>query len=412
MKFSMISISFFLVILFLTHAFVIVPECPTPVPAQYKSLKPGKVVAAYFASWDKYGRYKVADIEPIARTLTHVIYAFAKPNPKTGMCELPDPWADIGANFQHRKKVGGHFGQLLQLKKKYPHLKILLSVGGGSYSKYLVDIAQRNMIKQFARSVVSLLDRYDYEYEHSDHKTDHVHTFEYSELFDGIDVDWEWSGITMQSEHVDAYHELIRHLSQMLSARSKVQGKKSLLTCAVEVQPKIIETSRLADIAKHVDWFHVMAYDFGGVRSPGVSLNAPICNQWSGYSIDGSIDKLIHSGISPKKLVLGIPLYGQVYDKTKERIGSPFERTEKTGSFRYDQIKNLYIDNPDCYTKWHNTSKVPFAYCPSEEVFVSYDDPQSVKIKANYARQKCLNGVFFWRLSGDDDNHSLVKAVK
>ena len=91
---------------------------------------------------------------------------------------------------------------------------------------------------------------------------------------------------------------------------------------------------------------------------------------------------------------------------------APFARTEKTGSFRYEQIKDLYLDNPDCYKKWNKKSQVPYAYCPADEIFVSYDDEDSIAHKVAYARQKLLKGIFFWRLSGDDKDHSLIKSVK
>ncbi len=117
-------------------------------------------------------------------------------------------------------------------------------------------------------------------------------------------------------------------------------------------------------------------------------------------------------GVSPAKMVLGIPLYGHVYDKTSSKLGSPFEKTSKTGTLRYNQIKDLYLDNPDCTVKWHPKSYVPYAYCPDDQVFVSYDDEDSIKIKSMYAKQKRVKGVFFWRLSGDDSDHNLIRAIK
>jgi chitinase len=408
MKFSLITISFFLFMLCVTHALLVGQPCPAPVPPEYAQVKPGNVVAAYFASWDKYGLYRVRDIELIADTLTHVMYAFAKPNTETGTCDLHDPWADVGANFEHRKKVGGHFGELLQLKKKYPHLKILLSVGGGTYSKNLLEIAKQGLSKQFVDSAVQLLDCYEYEYEHSEHGSDGLHTFEYPELFDGLDLDWEWSGTSVMSDHVKLFAQMVQLFAQALKKRSK----NDLFTCALQAHPKIIESLSVSSIAKYVDWFHIMAYDFGGASAPGVSFNAPICNPWSSYSIDGTMSLLMKLGVSPAKLILGIPLYGQVYDQTQEKIGSTFARTAKTGALTYAQIKELYLDNPDCTKKWHKKSHVPYAYCPHDEIFVSYDDERSVAVKVLYAKEKLLKGVVFWRLSGDDKDHSLVKAAK
>lgn len=411
MRFSIVSISFFVVVLFLTHAISFSQQCPSPVPEQYASVKPGKIVAAYFASWDKYGNYKVADIDPIAYKLTHIIYAFAKPESQSSQAMLPDPWADVGANFEHRKKVGGHFGQLLQLKQKYPHLKVLLSVGGGLANKQFIDIAQSGQVKQFVSSAIKLLDQFTYNFEHTGSGADVIHTFEYQGLFDGIDLDWEWSSSTISPEHVALYHNMVKVFAHQLAQRLTTKGKKSMLTCAVQVNPKIIECLQLGSLSKYVSWFNLMAYDFGGASAQGVSMNAPICNQWSSLSIDGSVSLLLNLGVSPHKIVLGIPLYGHVFDKTQPKLGSAFEKTSKTGSLRYEQIKELYVRNPACQTKWHIKSHVPYAYCPTDSIFVSYDDERSVKAKASYAKFKKLRGLVFWRLSGDDKDHSLVRAI-
>jgi len=410
MRFSIVAISFSLIVLCLTYV-MCYTDCPSAVPDRYAHVKPGKIVAAYFASWDKYGSYKVSDIEPIAHKLTHLLYAFAKPNAQTGRCELLDPWADVGANFEHRKKVGGHFGQLLELKKRNPHLKILLSVGGGVHSKELIEIIRSGMSKPFVESAIALLDKYDYDFNHTQHGALSNHIFEYRDLFDGIDLDVEWPGMNVEKDLVASYHEMVELFSKALKKRSKKHGKKSLLTCAIQVHPRLIEALSLGSISRHVDWFNVMAYDFASPNSLEVSLNAPICNQWSHLSIDGSINALIEAGVSPERLVLGIPLYGHVFDKAAEKIGSSFQKTKKTASLRYGQIKNLYLENPDCNKKWHKVSQSPYVYCPLDQVFVTYDDEKSVQVKVRYARQKLLQGVVFWRLSGDDKNHSLVKAV-
>lgn len=407
MRLSLLSMSFFLVVLVVIHTIFLGAKCPSfDIPVAYQHVRSGKVVAAYFGCWDKYScNYQVEDIEKVADTLTHVLYAFAKPNELTAKCELADPWADLGANLEHRKQIGGNFEKLLALKQKYPHLKILLSVGGGTYSKSLSNIAAQGKIDTFINSVVQLLERYEYSFDHSKDQGKQSYWFEYAGLFDGVDVDWEWfNGIT--DTDVEAYHELIIGLSK------KLRKKNMMLTSAIQVDQKTIQALEPYKISSYIDWFHIMTYNYGGPSSSGVSMNAPICNQYSDYSIEESVNMLMAHGISPAKMVLGIPLYGHVYDKTVPRLGSAFKKTAKTGAFTYSQIKNTYLNNADCTTKWHEKSLVPYAYCSADQIFVSYDDEASVQMKFDYAKKKRLQGVFFWRLSGDDADHSLVRSIK
>ena len=69
MKFSLVTISFFVSVLLATHMSRTSDTCPRQVPEQYKHIQPGNVVAAYFASWDIYGKHKydVTDMYPFIR---------------------------------------------------------------------------------------------------------------------------------------------------------------------------------------------------------------------------------------------------------------------------------------------------------------------------------------------------------
>ena len=314
MKFSIITISFLMSVLFFAHVTQSSNLCPAKVPDRFSHVKPGNVVAAYFASWDVYGQngYTVEDMYPIAHKLTHVVYAFAKPNSQTNMCELHDPWADVGANQEHRKKLAGNFAKLIEFKKKFPHIKVLLSIGGGTFSKHISEIVRKGSWKQFAESTVKLLDRYEYAFVHS--KTGDVHRveFEYEELFDGLDLDWEWLKNVVPEHEAKAFFDMIVLFKKLLDERAQKQKKKQLLTVALQVNASVYKALSLDKAASFVDWFHVMAYNFASPASSGIGFNAPLCNPWSSYSIDNAIHGLMTLGVSPEKLVLTVPLYGHV----------------------------------------------------------------------------------------------------
>jgi chitinase len=43
-------------------------------------------------------------------------------------------------------------------------------------------------------------------------------------------------------------------------------------------------------------------------------------------------------------------------------------------------------------------------------VFVSYEDPESLKLKSQYVLEHGLGGIMFWEYSGDH-NHELVNTI-
>ena len=58
---------------------------------------------------------------------------------------------------------------------------------------------------------------------------------------------------------------------------------------------------------------------------------------------------------------------------------------------------------------WSAEAKVPWLFNPATGVWIGYDDPESVRAKAAFARDKALGGVMIWELGADDG--SLLRAI-
>lgn len=404
------------ILMFLSMSFSIVGSqavCPTPLPEKYQNLKPGNVFAAYFTSWNVYSsKYKVEDIIPVADKLTHIMYAFIKPDFETGRCVLHDPWGDIGALHGYKNELGGNFFKLQELKAQFPHLKILLSIGGGTYNKEFFKIGQSiEKMESLAQSCVDMLDFYDHHYQNPDTKQKGVIRFEYEGLFDGIDVDWEWSGGKVSEQQANSYTFFLGELKRLLVEKEKETGKDYTLLSALQASPGIYKSLQLEQASEYVDWFHLMAYDFFGPNNKLVGLNAPICGRPSKYSVNGAIHGIIEQGVSPQKIVLGIPSYGYLYEETKGR-GRVFTKTENTKSISYSAIKQKYLSDDRFDKAWYDHEKTSSLYSPILQTFISYDGVDSIEHKVSIARQNNLQGVMLWKLSGDDDEHTLVHAIK
>ncbi|WP_030038627.1 glycosyl hydrolase family 18 protein, partial [Streptomyces resistomycificus] len=160
-----------------------------PGPAQASEVTearaPGSKVVGYFTDWGIYGRqYFVKNIETSgsADRLTHINYAFG--NVTDGKCALGDAWADTDKPFTAQESVdgvadtadqplSGNFNQLRKLKKLHPDLKVIWSFGGWSWSGGFGEAAKDPAA--FARSCHDL-----------------VENSRWADVFDGIDIDWEY----------------------------------------------------------------------------------------------------------------------------------------------------------------------------------------------------------------------------
>lgn len=386
--------------------------CPSPLPKKYQHAQAGNIVSAYFGSWDVYGtnHYQIDRIEAVADELTHLIYGFMKPDEVTGACKPHDVWADAGAYEGYQSKIGGNFAKLIDLKQKHPHLKVLLSVGGGKYNKKFVTMAKdKEKLMKFAQSCVDMLDFYDHPFL-MDGKYKRINHLAYEGLFDGLDIDWEWNINDVTPELSQAFTQFIQELKRLLMLREQSVGKETLLTVALQVTPKIYKNLELEQIVKHIDWFHVMAYDFFGPSNTNIGFNAPVCGKAAVYSVDGALQRIMEQGVSPEKMVLGLPLYGYLYENT-DGHNAPITKQDKSKAISYHLIKSKYLDNPSYKKTWNDFERIPSLYSHQDRTFITYDGQESLVEKVQVAKDKRMQGVVLWRLSGDDAQHSMVNVI-
>ncbi len=346
-------------------------------------------VIGYYADWTA-ARYPLADIP--AGKLTHVNYAFGKigaDNRLTWNAGIAVEQVYAGdctdAGCPH-----GLFNQITLLKQKHPHLKFLMSVGGWTDSGPFYEMAATESTRQtFARSCADFLGKYP--------------------QFDGIDIDWEHpvSGGLQPGSPRDA-----RNYVLLLAALRGAIGAGKLLTVAASASPRGIDPIEYADMAGILDWVNVMTYDFhsGGARA---GFNSALYNHDDPsnprLNLHDAVQAIAAKGMPRNKLVAGVPFYGRGW----RGVESSNSWSTVTGPLQvggYRIIAETFLKSPEYVRYWDDVAKVPWLYNADRKEWITYEDPQSMRLKGEYVAAQSLAGAMFWELSNDDG--TLLDALR
>lgn len=359
------------------------------------------VVAGYVAPWK--ARTGGPNIKTIpARELTHLMYAFGTVSAE-GLAGLADRCLDAGAcdGTAPSPPFGGNFAQLGELKRSSPELRILISLGGWSGSKYFSAAAATPMSRaRFAQSVIEAFFR------------------PYPGLFDGVDVDWEFPvsggrpGNLARLDDRTNFTLLIAELRRRLIEFSAFERRELELTIAVSAAPNKIANLDAAALAPLVDRIHLMAYDYHA-GSAFAGFNAPLFASAGDpnpdLNVDASVNALIRAGVPPGKVTLGVAFYGRaVADVPQENAGllqAGTRASEQWGGSDGIDYRDLVARRPEergFRRYWSDEAQVPWLYDAERRIWISYDDPLSIARKTMYACAHGLAGIMIWDLFADD----------
>ena len=334
-------------------------------------------VVGYYAGWAAYQGYPPSALP--AHLLTHINYAFATIDPERGELALGDP--------DHDRKA---LAALRQLREEHPHLELLISVGGWDYSTYFSDVASTAARRDtFARSCAAFLA------EHG---------------LDGIDLDWEYPvsgglpGTIHRPQDGENFTLLLQAIRARLDEQGERDGKDYLLTVAGAASEGYLRDIQPQAVAEVVDHIFLMAYDIHGPWDSYADLNAPLyapserSPQYQN-SVADSIQAYLDAGVPPEKLVLGMPLYGYLYQGVSGRNDGLYSTFTSAKSVSYDALVRRYLSDSAYRQLRHQEAQVPYLY--GNGSFLSYEDPQSMAAKGELARSLGLGGIGFWELSQD-----------
>lgn len=399
---------------------------------------PEKVIVGYWGYWES----KLLSIDHIPWSqITHVNYGFATVN--EGVEPIITNEAQlirmVGIAHQH-------------------NVKVLLSIGGWFGSRSMSSMASNHENRtMFVDKVVGWVLEYglDGKLIYSKY-TIHVNLQEL-----GLDIDWEHPGKSAMecnaidyANDADNYLVLLRQLRESLdhafstiritannlNNTASMENGYKLLTAAVGTTPffknnaSIVDTSHYAQV---LDWIFVMMYDTYVGKSV-IGPNAPLQTSTQAGASSQSFAQAWNAWTSAKmpanKIVMGLPFYGYG-SKPKEdvatlkrllvsahtsrpkgdpdddiSIASSCPGIKKRGYSGLWKWRSLYTSGVllDAKTpggqwikNWDQESQTPWLYNPVTRHLISYDDPDSISIKVNFALCMNARGVGVWDLAYD-----------
>ncbi|KAK0388387.1 hypothetical protein NLU13_4632 [Sarocladium strictum] len=336
------------------------------------------VNAVYYPSWKMYKGKPPSSLR--LQSVTHVLYAFVRVN-IDGTLRLLDEWGDL------RKEVDGETGCLaafVKLKRQHPHIKTVVSVGGGSGSaEFPVLAANPTARATFAQSAREFCDKYQ---------------------FNGIDIDWE---------HPTTAEQGSNFLQLLHDVRKCLPSPQYLLMTALPTGTYCLKNIDLKSAAHYLDFLNLMGYDFtrGWTEVAGhhAQLHAPkdsllhLVKPDNKKSCAQGVDYVLGTGFPSQKVLLGIPAYARYFPKATN-IGRSSHKS--AGEVDYCDMPQHWLQNADV-----DMELGAAAFVDKEKGFASFDVPKSVAMKASYANAMKLGGLFYWTGLGDRDGaESLVDA--
>lgn len=398
-------------------------------------------IIGYFPEWayksEVQGYFNVSNLQ--WDSLTHIQYSFGMVDPSTNKITFGDKHAAIeedfkGYNLNFKGKpvnldptlpYKGHFNLMQTMKKQYPNVNILMSVGGWGGSRGFYTMLDTDKgIETFANSCVDFIRQYN---------------------LNGIDIDFEYSSATGQSGNPadfdlaeprrktlnTRYNVMMKTLREKLDTAATKDGKKYLLTAAVTASSWVLGGVTSNEFAKYLDFLSIMSYDFHGGWNEYVENLANIYPDPSDretaqmimptLSMDWAY-RYYRGVLPPEKIIMGIPYYTRGWQNVQGGTTGLHGSSKTPASGKYnvwgDDLDNdgvlepaganplwhvLNLMNSDSNLKkyWDSVGKVPHIWNDKEKVFLSFEDEQSIDARVEYIKNKNLGGALIWVMNGD-----------
>jgi chitinase len=421
----------------------------------------GKWVAAYYQNFHVYsGTYpRHLVVNGNAGKMNSLIYAFVdiradqsgKPH-----CAAFDEFADYQYNFSSNISIDGtndsfapgalrgQVHQLQELKKQFPKLKILASVGGfsagtkgfeaaaatpASRQAFVADCINSYINGNFGNTT-GLAPIFDSGFSEQPATT----ITPVPGIFDGFDIDWEFPTLAQKANFV----ALLQEFRKQLDAK----GPGHILSVALPAGQQDFSQIDLAGAARQADFVNLLTFDYSGPFNNHTGFVAPLFqtpfDPSSTFNVNFTVQSYLGAGVPSNKILMGLPFYaygwaitgtsapgqnGQFVAAANPNPPPAGNPPTYQGSFAIQVNPNLANVAATETNAFLLLNILPFAQLfrdPKSQTpwafdgknFWTYEDPQYIATKMKYARDHGLRGAFIFEEPDQLPDGSLLNTVR
>ena len=217
---------------------------------------------------------------------------------------------------------------------------------------------------------------------------------------DGIDIDWE----------TPAKAEAANFTLLMKAIYDKVKAYNSsyLVTAAIGGGKWAPPAYDLPNSKNYMDYINLMTYSMAS--GSGYYQNSLYKSTKGRTLVSCSIEESIKIyndlGVQNKQILVGIPFYVTVQTES----GGPGSYKGNGKSIWYNQMFTTYKLSDTMKEYFDEECGVPYRYDEVNQIFISFDNEQSIKVKCEYVNTLGLAGIMYWQY-GQDVNDMLSLAL-
>lgn len=163
----------------------------------------------------------------------------------------------------------------------------------------------------------------------------------------------------------------------------------------------------VAELAKYIDLFFLMCYDYYWSGSANAGPVSPIIG--SSYNVTRTVDWYLTEGVPKEQILMGVPYYGfdwpvvsdQPNAATEAKATAYIYTSVQNGLKQYDRLWSAKFLNPwykyQTASYWHQTW---------------FDDVESLGYKYDLALDREIGGIGMWALSYDNGHDELWQLIE